>query len=132
MNNERCTTMNINRETFSNLVELYPETAKNLQLRALEKRSIFMYYKQKSQIRGKKAVAKFTRKLTKVARREADRQKLFDRQGKKEETHLRSTYFGPKNDSDDDEFHITMPFKWDEDRHLDILDSLKFEPDEEF
>ena len=40
-------TMNLDAETFKDLLEMYPDTAKNLTLRALEKRSIFMYYKQK-------------------------------------------------------------------------------------
>lgn len=41
--------MNLNGEVFQDLLELYPETADNLKLRALEKRSIFMYYKNKVQ-----------------------------------------------------------------------------------
>ena len=40
-------TMNLDGEKFQSLLELYPETAKNLKLRSLEKRSIFMYYKNK-------------------------------------------------------------------------------------
>jgi len=40
--------MNLNGKKFQELLELYPETAKNLKLRALEKRSIFMYYKEKA------------------------------------------------------------------------------------
>ena len=39
--------MNLDGEKFEELLDLYPETAKNLTLRALEKRSIFMYYKNK-------------------------------------------------------------------------------------
>ena len=39
--------MNYEDEKFLDLLELYPETAKNLKLRALEKRSIFIYYKNK-------------------------------------------------------------------------------------
>lgn len=41
-------TMNLEGGKFQELIELYPETAENLKLRALEKRSIFMYYKNKS------------------------------------------------------------------------------------
>ena len=41
-------TMNLDAEIFKDLLELYPETAKNLKLRALEKRSIFIYYKNKA------------------------------------------------------------------------------------
>ena len=40
-------TMNLDADTFRDLLELYPHTKTNLKLRALEKRSIFMYYKNK-------------------------------------------------------------------------------------
>ena len=40
-------TMNLAGGTFRELLSLYPETATNLKLRSLEKRSIFMYYKNK-------------------------------------------------------------------------------------
>ena len=40
--------MNCESEKFHELIELYPETAKNLKMRALEKRCIFMYYKKKA------------------------------------------------------------------------------------
>ncbi len=45
----RTRTMNLDGEKFQELLELYPETCENLKLRALEKRSIFMYYKDKVQ-----------------------------------------------------------------------------------
>lgn len=41
-------TMNLDADKFHELITLYPETAENLKLRALEKRSIFMYYKNKA------------------------------------------------------------------------------------
>ena len=44
--------MNLDGEKFSELLELYPDTAENLKLRALEKRSIFMYYKEKVTMRA--------------------------------------------------------------------------------
>ena len=44
-------TMNLDCDTFQNLLELYPETAENLKLKSLEKRSIYMYYKSKAQRR---------------------------------------------------------------------------------
>ena len=44
-------TMNLTREHFEELLDLYPDTAENLKLRALEKRSIFMYYKHKTEHR---------------------------------------------------------------------------------
>ena len=43
--------MNLTREHFEELLDLYPDTAENLKLRALEKRSIFMYYKHKTEHR---------------------------------------------------------------------------------
>ena len=46
--------MNYEDEKFLDLLELYPETAKNLKLRALEKRSIFIYYKNKVENRRAK------------------------------------------------------------------------------
>ena len=48
---EYTNTMNLAAEKFEELLELYGETAKNLKLRALEKRSIFMYYKNKTMMR---------------------------------------------------------------------------------
>ena len=41
--------MNLAGDKFLDLLELYPDTKENLKLRALEKRSIFMYYKNKVQ-----------------------------------------------------------------------------------
>lgn len=43
--------MNLDGEKFVELLDLYPQTAMNLKLRALEKRSIFMYYKNKACVR---------------------------------------------------------------------------------
>ena len=40
-------TMNLAGDKFRELTELYPETCTNLKLRSLEKRSIFVYYKNK-------------------------------------------------------------------------------------
>ena len=45
--------MNLDREKFAELLELYPNTRENLRLRALEKRSIFIYYKNKVEERAK-------------------------------------------------------------------------------
>ena len=50
--------MNYEDEKFLDLLELYPETAKNLKLRALEKRSIFIYYKNKVENRRAKKLGK--------------------------------------------------------------------------
>ena len=46
-------TMNIDCDKFNDLCELYRETAENLKLRALEKRSIYMYYKRKTELRNR-------------------------------------------------------------------------------
>ncbi len=43
-----CFTMNCDVEVFCNLMELYPETAENIKIRALEKREVYMYYLQKT------------------------------------------------------------------------------------
>ena len=53
---EITNTMNLAREKFEDLMDMYEETAKNLKLRALEKRSIFMYYKNKVLMRQQKRV----------------------------------------------------------------------------
>ena len=39
-----CFTMNCEVEIFQDLMELYPETSENIQIRALEKREVYMYY----------------------------------------------------------------------------------------
>ena len=52
--------MNYEDEKFLDLLELYPETAKNLKLRALEKRSIFIYYKNKVENRRAKKLGQVT------------------------------------------------------------------------
>ena len=39
-----CFTMNCPDDIFQDLMELYPETAENIKIRALEKREVFMYY----------------------------------------------------------------------------------------
>ena len=39
--------MNLDGDKFRELTTLYPETCENLKLRSLEKRSIFVYYKNK-------------------------------------------------------------------------------------
>lgn len=47
--------MNLDKEKFDELLELYPQTKENLKLRALEKRSIVVYYKHKVEERAKAA-----------------------------------------------------------------------------
>ena len=41
--------MNLKAEKLLELMDLYPETTKSLKMKALEKRSIFMYYKRKAE-----------------------------------------------------------------------------------
>jgi len=45
--------MNLDGGKFQELLDLYPDTADNLKLRALEKRSIYCYYKHKMEDRIK-------------------------------------------------------------------------------
>ena len=45
---------------------------------------------------------------------------------------FKSTYDGEKQDSDHDEYHITMAFKHSEDLHQEVLFNTKFEPDEHY
>ena len=64
--------MNLNAEKFREIADLYPETAQNLKLRALEKRSIFMYYKRKALRRRRKwgGIKRKDRKLKNIGRAE--------------------------------------------------------------
>ena len=93
--------MNLEDEKYADLLELYPETAKNLKLRALEKRSIFIYYKNKVERRRAKKLGQAS-----PINSEKNLNLLY-----------KSTYSGRENDSDKDEFHITMPFKHNEGIH---------------
>ena len=52
--------MNYEDEKFLDLLELYPQTKENLKLRALEKRSIFIYYKNKVENRRAKKLGQLT------------------------------------------------------------------------
>jgi hypothetical protein len=95
-------TMNLDASKFQELLDLFPETAENLKLRALEKRSIFMYYKRKASMRGYHG--KQSEKIAQTPPRGTS--DLY-----------KSTYHGEELDSDLDEFHITMPFKHSEELH---------------
>lgn len=95
--------MNLAGDKFLDLLELYPDTKENLKLRALEKRSIFMYYKNKVQSR-------FIRRRGS----DSDLSQKPDMTDKKHPLLLRSTYIGAGRDSDDDQYHITMPFQHSE------------------
>ena len=44
----------------------------------------------------------------------------------------KSTYSGVEEDSDQDRFHITMPFKHSQELHHKILNEPEFESDESF
>lgn len=44
----------------------------------------------------------------------------------------KTTYKGDHDDSDDDPYHITMPFKHSEELHHQILNDLQFESDEDY
>jgi hypothetical protein len=78
-------TMNCESEKFQELLELYPETATNLKMRALEKRCIFMYYKKKASQRRR-----FGKQTSqKVETAHIENAELF-----------KSTYDGEEQDSD--------------------------------
>jgi len=98
---------------------LYPETAQNLKLRALEKRSIFMYYKNKVNKRKQMRLGNMqleakpskTKRTSRTSRTTRFNDGLY-----------KSTYDGPLEDSDLDPNHITMPFKHSEELHHQILE----------
>lgn len=96
-------TMNLEADKFHELITLYPETAENLKLRALEKRSIFMYYKNKIDKRYKSQLPDMPSR---------NKQSLSSRSSARQINSMlyKSTYQGDL-DSDQDEFHITKPFK---------------------
>ena len=119
--------MNLEGEKFQELLELYPETAQNLKLRALEKRSIYMYYKNKVSA-DKKSKHQSHSERFRSARLSA-RMETKDRQRKDLFT---STYNGEEADSDFDDCHITMPFKHSEELHNKVLFEPEFESDEEY
>ena len=83
--------MNLAADKFEDLLELYPDTKENLKLRALEKRSIFMYYKNKVQSKFIRRKGSDSDMSTKPAVKDKNQPLLF-----------RSTYIGAGRDSDDD------------------------------
>ena len=128
--------MNLEGEKFSELLELYPDTAENLKLRALEKRSIFMYYKEKATMRAA---------LSKQKSRKLLQNKLGAQEGKDKEYTLKesrdpvlytSTYKklnkNDPQDSDRDPCHITMPFRQSDAIRKQIFEEPVFETDEEY
>jgi hypothetical protein len=46
--------MNCPKDVFEDLMDLYPDTAENIKIRALEKREVVMYYLQKERHRQMK------------------------------------------------------------------------------
>lgn len=95
-------TMNLEGDKFHELVALYPETAENLKLRALEKRSIFMYYKNKADQKAQLGADPRRQIMSQQSSHRPHNSLLF-----------KSTYSGHE-DSDHDDFHITKPFKHSE------------------
>ena len=91
-------TMNLDCEKFHQLIDLYPDTAENLKLRALEKRSVFSYYKHKMEQRIKLRTGKAL-SFDAPSARTAMRNPLL----------YASTYEGLESDSD--ELHISKPFR---------------------
>ena len=105
------------------MLDLYPDTAENLKLRALEKRSIYMYYKHKTEHRLNQQFGKPLRKK---------KEQSSARSARTHPLQYTSTYQGPAQNSDDDEYHITMPFAHGEDVHHQILYDRAFESDESY
>lgn len=134
-------TMNLDAEKFEELVELYPQTQENLKLRALEKRSIFMYYKNKIIKRG---LAKRKRyeamggeeKLAEI-KGKIDEQIIPEEDGKDPELYQSTYGYNEKGekvtdgDSDKDPYHITMPFRKNKELRHKIFNHPAFESDEE-
>lgn len=133
-------TMNLDGEKFQDLLELYEDTAENLKLRALEKRSIFMYYKNK--------VIKRSQRRLKEMKQKPGGEKLHVLKGADEDETRNesrspelymSTYslgrgmgkYGEDLDSDQDPYHITMPFRHSDELRRKIFDQPEFESDEE-
>ena len=114
--------MNLDKDKFEELLELYPQTKENLRLRALEKRSIFMYYKNKVEEKAKAARLGYGRISSASPINEERNDDLL----------YKSTYSGREDDSDKDEYHITMPFKHNDEIHHKILREPQFESDESF
>ena len=114
--------MNLDKEKFAELLELYPQTKENLRLRALEKRSIFIYYKNKVEERAKAARLGYGRISSQSPVNEE----------RDDDLKYKSTYSGREDDSDKDEYHITMPFMHNDEIHRQILKEPQFESDESF
>ena len=104
--------MNLASDIFQDLLELYPETAQNLKLKSLEKRSIFMYYKHKAERKQKRQNEQSGQYLDLKSKKAAS-----FRSAEKLPLQYASTYKGPYSDSDNDELHITMPFAHGDDLH---------------
>ena len=89
-------TMQLKKEVFDSLIELYPETAKNIRMRGLEKRDVYMYYLERAQAR----------------KGDLDEKKLAVLKKK-------STFEG--YESEEDEHHISKPFEKDAGKHLELI-----------
>lgn len=102
-------TMQCKESVFNDLCELYPETAANIRMRALEKRDVFSYYMQ---------IAK--------ARKNKDWETLSRLKQK-------STYFGDSDSSEDCQFHISKPFERNIDYHRELIQGKpKFAKEENY
>lgn len=135
--------MNLNGDKFQDLLELYHETAENLKLRALEKRSIFMYYKNKvmkrSQRRMREMKSRTGEEKLGALKTSIEEQALPGDENRTPELY-KSTYKEGKGkgknggdlDSDRDPYHITMPFRHSDELRRQIFEHPEFESDEEF
>lgn len=109
-----CKSMNCDSDVFQELMELYPDTADNIKIRALEKREVMMYYLQKERYRQLK-------KLN-VEMNKKEKQKFNNW------IHL-TTFEESDYDSDEFEHHITKPFLHETHKYKKPDD---FEKDAEF
>lgn len=100
-----CKTMNCQDEVFQELMELYPDTAANIKIRALEKREVLVYYLMKTRY------LYLTRTKTNI---EPKLQEKFDKW-----LELTTCDYDDELDSDEYEFHITKPFTLSEDKYKD-------------
>ena len=114
---DQTETMCLAPEEFERLIDLYPETAKNIRLRGLEKRAIFHYYMRKAKM---KSATHAKRRNSQLKLQLTGNHKLPPA----------STYTGPMSDSDHDEYHITKPFEASEENMDEALNN--FSTDEEY
>ena len=134
-NSENTRTMNLDAEKFEELLDLYPSTAENLKLRALEKRSIFMYYKEK--VTKRSMQQKRSRSMKDVKMGASATMDEVPLKSSRDPELYRSTFEGRDRhgnpiDSDRDQYHITMPFRKSDEIRRKMFEEPEFETDEDY